>query len=107
MKLDPKEQALYQLHLSNLHGAGGVTNPDGTRSTLYQTTVEIDGKTYIIPTVWDGQIVPTERAIQLAQQKGFDIFPSYGSEQEAAARYQQMHEFMAKDTAAYQAGGNR
>src|SRR5258708_7302036 len=107
MQLNPQEQALYQMHLENLHGAGGVDNPptaenpQGSRSTLYQTTVEIDGKTFVIPTVWNGQIVSPAQAVQLAQQKGLDTFPSYASDQEAEARYQQMHAFMEKDTAAY------
>jgi len=28
MELTPQEQALYQRHLSNLYGPGGVDNPD-------------------------------------------------------------------------------
>jgi hypothetical protein len=102
MQLNPQEQALYQLHLQNLYGQGGVNNPDGTRSTLYQITAEIDGKTYVIPTVWSGQIVPPDKAIQLAKQKGLDTFPSYADDKAAEARYRQMHGYMEQDTAAYQ-----
>ena len=57
MNLSPQEQALYQRHLDNLKGPGGVDNPDGSRSTLYQTSVDIDGKTYNLPTVYDGKIL--------------------------------------------------
>jgi hypothetical protein len=101
MKLNPQEQALYQMHLQNLHGTGGVDNPDGSRSTLYQTTFELDGKNYVIPTVWGGRILPPDQALQMAKQYGIDKFPSYASDQEAEARYQQMHQFMEQDTAAY------
>ena len=101
MKLNPQEQALYQMHLQNLHGPGGVDNPDGSRSTLYQTTFELDGKNYVIPTVWGGKILPPDQALQMAKQYGLDKFPAYGSDKEAEARYQQMHKFMEQDTAAY------
>lgn len=101
LKLSPQEQQLYQMHLDNLYGSGGVDNPDGSRSTLYQTTVEMDGRTYVIPTVWSGKIVPPEQAAQLAQQYGMDKFPAYSSQQEAEARYQQMHGYMERDTADY------
>jgi len=99
MKLTPQEQALYKRHLGNVAGPGGVTNPDGSRSTLYQASVERDGKTYNIPTVWGGKIVPPEEAIKLAEAQGFDQFPSYGSAAEAEARYGRMHGYMEKDRA--------
>lgn len=107
MKMTPQEQQLYQLHLTNLYGPGGVDNPptpenpQGSRSTLYQVTVEVDGKTIVIPTVWNGKIVPPEQAIQLAQQYGLHKFPAYGSDAEAQARYDQMHSYMEKDTGAF------
>ena len=92
------------MHLTNLYGKGGVNNPDGSRSTLYQMTAEINGKTYVLPTVWNGQILSPQQALQQAQQYGLDKFPSYGSEQEAEARYQQMHNYMERDTETYLAG---
>jgi hypothetical protein len=107
MQLNPQEQALYQMHLQNLHGSGGVdnppdaTNPQGSRSSLLQTTFEINGKVYNIPTVWGGKILPPDQALQMAKQYGLEKFPSYSSEQEAEARYQQMHDYMDKDTGAY------
>jgi hypothetical protein len=101
MKMNPQEQALYQMHLQNLHGSGGVDNPDGSRSTLYQITVQFGDKTMVLPTVWGGKILPPDQAIQMAKQYGLDKFPSYGSDQEAQARYDQMHNYMEQDTAAY------
>ncbi len=107
LNLTPQEKALYQRHLTNLNGPGGVDNPDGSRSTLFQTTVEHAGKFYTIPTVYDGKILwnksaadPAAAAVEKAKQIGWDKFPSYNSEAEAEARYQKMHDFMAKDTPA-------
>lgn len=96
-----QEQALYQRHLTNLTGAGGVDNPDGSRSTLFQMSFERDGKTYNIPTVWDGKILKPDEAIKRADREGIDKFPSYASEDEAEARYGKMHDYMEQDTARY------
>ena len=74
MKMNPQEQALYQMHLQNLHGSGGVDNPDGSRSTLYQITVQFGDKTLVLPTVWGGKILPPDQAIQMAKQYGLDKF---------------------------------
>lgn len=106
MALTPQEGALYDRHLSNLKGKGGVDNADGTRSTLYATTIEVDGKTYIIPTVYDGKKLPVEEAITRAKAEGLDKFPSYGSNAEAGERYQKLHGFMEKDTQAVRAPQN-
>lgn len=103
MKLAPEEKALYQRHLGNLIGAGGVDNPDGSRSTLFATTVGVDDRTFIIPTVWDGKILPPDQAMQRAKAEGLDKFPSYATVEEAQARYDQLHSFMEKDTAAFKA----
>jgi hypothetical protein len=108
LKLTPQEKDLYNRHFSNLYGPGGVNNdgsdpnlPRGSRSTLYQSSVEHDGKTYNIPTVWDGKILPINDAVERVKKEGWDKFPAYKSEAEAEARYQQMHGFMDKDTAQY------
>ena len=101
LKLSPQEMALYNRHLDNLYGSGGVTNADGSRSSLYQITTEIEGKNYVLPTVWDGKILSPEEAIDRAKQEGLETFPSYETEDEAEARYQKMHDFMEKDTERY------
>ncbi len=100
--MNPQEQALYQRHLTNLWGSGGVDNPNGSRSSLFQMSTQgPDGRTYNLPTVYNGQILPPDAAYQQAQQQGLQNFPSYGSGDEAEARYQQMHGFMDKDTGAF------
>lgn len=107
LKLTPQEKALYRRHLKNLTGPGGVDNPDGSRSTLFQTTVEADGKFYTVPTVWDGKILPPKEAVDRAAKEGFDKFPSYASEKEAEDRYQQLHGYMEKDTQSYLRSRNK
>jgi hypothetical protein len=102
LKLTPQEQALYQRHLDNLTSAGGVNNPDGTRSTIKNITAKVGGKTYVLPTVWDGKILPPDQAVQRARQEGLDKFPAYNSRQEAERRYQDMHSYMDRDTKAWQ-----
>lgn len=104
MNLSPQEQGLYQRHLTNLTGPGGVDNPNGSRSTLFQASVDVGGKTYNIPTVWDGKILPPKDALVRAKAEGIETFPAYNSEGEAEARYQQMHTYMEKDTGEFLRG---
>lgn len=99
MKLSPQEKAQYLRHLANVNGPGGVDNADGTRSTLKQISVGVDGRTYNIPTVYDGKIVSNDDAVKRAEAQGWDSFPSYATPAEAEARYGQLHGFMEKDVA--------
>jgi hypothetical protein len=101
MRLTPQERALYERHLTNLYGPGGVSNGDGFRSTLYQLSFGSGGKTYNVPTVYNGAILEPDDAIDMAERQGLENFPSYDTKDEAEKRYQQMHDFMEKDTAAY------
>lgn len=92
----PQENNLYQTHLANLR-TNPVRNPDGSVSTLKQTTFEEDGRTYNIPTIWDGAEHDPNIAWARAKKIGLANFPSYNSDQAAESRYQQMHDAMAKD----------
>jgi hypothetical protein len=123
LNLTPQEQALYQRHLTNLNGPGGVDNPpdaqnpQGSRSTLYQAVQEHNGQFYSIPTVWDGKRevepytrpdgsvmdVPNQTALDKVAKTGWDQFPAYSTPDEADARYAQMHDYIDKDTADYMA----
>lgn len=108
MNLTPEEQALYQRHLSNLWGSGGVDNADGSTSTLFQmSTTGPDGRTYNLPTVYDGAILHPDAAYERAQQQGLQNFPSYGSDFAAENRYQQMHNFMERDKNPMRPYGNQ
>jgi hypothetical protein len=100
--MSPQEQSLYQRHLTNLWGNGGVDNPDGSRSTLYQVGFTgPDNRQYNVPSVYDGQILSPDAAIARAQQSGLQQFPSYATPEQAEARYQAMHGYMDRDTTAY------
>lgn len=116
LNMSPQEQALYARHLTNLNGPGGVNNPDGSRSTLYQATQEgPGGKFYNIPTVWDGRRevepymlpngstmdVPNATTMANVAKTGWDTFPSYATPEAADSRYDQMHGYMERDTADY------
>jgi hypothetical protein len=122
LKLNPQERALYQRHIDNLTGSGGVDNPpdaqnpQGSRSTLYQAVQEgPGGKFYSIPTVWNGKRevepytkadgstmdVPNKTALQNVEKAGWNNFPSYATPDEADQRYQLMHSFMDGDTQRY------
>jgi hypothetical protein len=107
LKMNEQEQFLYQMHLKNLHGNSGVDhppnreNPEGARSSLMQTTVTFGDRTYNIPTVWGGKILPVKDAIEQARKEGLDKFPSYSTREEAESRYNKMHGYMEKDTKDY------
>jgi hypothetical protein len=102
LNMSPQEQALYKRHIGNLWGAGGVDNPDGSRSTLYQmSTTGPDGQTYNMPTVYDGQKLSPDAAYARGMQQGLGAFPAYPSPDAAESRYNAMHQFMDKDTSAY------
>lgn len=95
--LTPQEKYLYEHHLANL-SRGGVKNRDGTISTVLSIGVQIDGREYVIPTVWDNKIVanPAE-AIERAKAVGLDKFPSYANAQEAINRGAKIKRFMDRD----------
>jgi hypothetical protein len=110
LNMTPQEQAFYLRHLTNLWGNGGVTNPDGSRSSLLQLNIQgPDGRAYNVPTVWNGQELNPDNKAQYAQimanvqgAGGLQAFPSYATWQQADDRYiNGMHPFMDRDTANY------
>lgn len=105
--LTPQEKFLYNMHLQNLNGTGKIVHPDGSISSLLQMSFEKDGKFYNIPTVWGGQQLEPNDAIKAAEKVGLNKFPSYGSEEEAEARYEAMHDFLGQDTGDFIAGASR
>lgn len=118
LNLTDQEKFLYQMHLDNLYGSGGVNHDNGSRSTLYQAVQENEGKFYNVPTVWGGKIetepytrgdgkvfdVPNKTALENIAKTGWDQFPSYASPTEADTRYDAMHQFMEEDTQNYFTG---
>ena len=102
LSLTPQEQFLYQHHLDNLVGPGGVTNPNGSRSTVLQSSGERDGQVYNFPTVWNGQELDPQAAKPLISSfgsQGWNRLPAYPDDDTAEARYKQMHAYMDQDVA--------
>jgi hypothetical protein len=99
LQLTPQEQFIYRHHLANL-AKGGVRQPGGDVSTFLSTTVGIDGRSYILPTVWGNRIVTEDEAVQMARMAGLQNFPSYASDEEAEARYKQIHPYFERDLSA-------
>lgn len=97
MALTPEETNLYQHHLDNLPRA--VKNPDGSQSTALVVGVNIGGREYNIPTIWEGKKVSVDEAIDRATKAGLQKFPSYGTPEEANGRYGQMHGYIERDRA--------
>jgi hypothetical protein len=96
MRLTPQEMALYQHHLDNAQ-KGGVQNPDGTTSTLYQLSFDDGGRTYNVPTIYGNTRLSPDDAIALARKIGLQNFPSYASDFEAENRYHRMHNYLERD----------
>ena len=69
-----QEKYLYEHHLQNL--ADPVNNDDGSYSTLRAFTTTIDGRAYILPSVWNGKLLdpdktkPPVESIAAAQSGG-------------------------------------
>lgn len=97
LKLTPQEKYLWHHHADNL-SQGGVRQRDGGISTILAITTEIDGKAYILPTIWDNKPLEPDQAIERAKAEGLDKFPSYATEAEAKARYDEMHKFLDKES---------
>lgn len=100
LHLTTAEQHLYDHHLDNIKQGKFVRQEDGSISTILDITMEQDGRYRIIPTVWDGQVLSQNAAIQRAAAEGWSNWPSYASEDEANARYNAMHAEMEKDVTA-------
>lgn len=100
MGLNDQEKSLYRRHLDNLYGTGKVKNPDGSISTIRQTTVTIDGRTYNMPTVWDGKEHTGQETVAYWRQH-LNMLPSYKTVKEAEARYQLLHKYMEQDVQQY------
>jgi hypothetical protein len=103
MNLSPEEKSLYQRHLTNMTSDKGVDNPDGTRSTIYDISVDNNGRVYNIPTIYDGKKLSPDAAMNKADEQGWHTFPNYSSQELADARYNRMHDFMENDIKDYQA----
>lgn len=68
-------------HYRNIAEGKAVDNSDGSLSTVRTVTVEYNGVTYLIPTVWDGEILELEDAEKRAFSEG--VYETFENETEA------------------------
>lgn len=74
-------------HYQNIADGKAVENEDGSLSTVKTLIMEVDGREILIPTVWDGQIVDDEDAIDNAMRSGIE-WPSAEPTEEGRASLQ-------------------
>jgi hypothetical protein len=96
----PSPEQNYLVHHQRELAAGGVRNPDGSISTVRGMTVGADGRHYLIPTVWDNQILSEDEAWRRANQVGLENFPSGATAQDVMATERRL-----KESINAQAGG--
>ena len=72
---------ILQHHYENLANGTAVTNEDGSISTVFTVQVDLNGKPTLIPTVWEGRILPEEEAAQRAMESGIQ-WPTARSHEE-------------------------
>ena len=86
--LDPIGQ--YGKGNIDLNNRKVARNTDGSISTEYSTTVGFDGKSYLIPTVVDGKVVSTDKAIDHFRKTGENL-GVFDTDTEANTYAQMLH----------------
>ena len=98
---------LYQHHAREL-ARGGVRNSDGSVSTVYgMTAPDESGRHRMLPTVWDGQILPPDAAYDRARMNGLWRYPGSFSPTRTLHNYMNdldQHPRMEEDVRNYLAG---
>jgi hypothetical protein len=97
LNLSPQEKYAYQHHLRNLD-RGGVPHLDGSLSSFLNFTTGIGDKQYLLPRVWDNQILSEDDAVKRATADGLEKWPSGNDWNELESRYNLMHVYMERDT---------
>ena len=72
-----------------------VQNPDGTTSNVKTSTVEIDGRHYVIPTMVGGEQLEAGAATDVAIKQGLHKYPSFGTADEALQSSVSLHDKQA------------
>lgn len=83
-----------------------VENEDGSLSTVKTLIVEIDGREVLIPTVWDGEILEDEAAINRAIESGIEwrtAEPTNEGRESLMAFDREIHKNMSQNTTAPEA----
>jgi hypothetical protein len=84
-----------------------VLNPDGSVSTHRNIVVNLDGRSYLLPTLYGGRQVSEQQAVALLRQsQGIDPdtgqpFPQFDTDEEALAYEQEQHKVLEAEVAPY------
>ena len=69
----------------------------GQSSNVLTTTVEFDGRHFVIPQMVDGEVLSMDEAIGVARQKGLDKYPNFESAEAADSYSQYIHDKVDED----------
>ena len=81
--------AITRHHYENIANGKAIENDDGSLSTVKTRTVEMDGVTYVIPTVWDGKFLELEEATKRALDEG--VYESFYGREDAEEFDKEIH----------------
>lgn len=101
---DIKDNPIWLHHQKNVDEGTYVKNDDGSISTVY-TTIMGDGEyEYLIPQVWDGEILEPEQAWDRAMASGID-WPREPSGEEGVRRLEELDRVIHEGMSGYAEGG--
>ena len=99
-----KDNPIWKHHQMNVDNKTYVKNEDGSISTVYTTILGDGEREYLIPKVWDGEILSDEDAWDRAMSSGID-WPSAPTGEEGVRQLEQLDEELHKDMRGYAEGG--
>lgn len=103
--MDKTKNPIWQHHQKNVDEGTYVKNDDGSISTVF-TTIMGDGEyEYLIPQVWDGEILSAEDAWDRAMSSGID-WPKEPSGEEGVRKLEQLDEWLHEGMSGYADGGD-
>ena len=102
--MDKKDNPIWKHHQMNVDNKTYVKNDDGTISTVFTTILGDGEREYLIPKVWDGEILSDEDAWERAMSSGIE-WPSAVSSEEGIRHLEQLDEELHKDMRGYAEGG--
>jgi hypothetical protein len=74
-----------------------VKNPDGSQSNVKLSSWDIDGKTYVIPTMVGGKELKGKAAVKVAMDYGLDKYPSFSDSKSAEQWIDKYHGKIGED----------
>lgn len=102
--MDKKDNPIWKHHQMNVDNKTYVKNDDGSISTVFTTILGDGEREYLIPKVWDGEILSDEDAWERAMSSGIE-WPSAVSGEEGIRQLEELDEELHKDMSGYAEGG--